>query len=701
MFWFVLSSLQFSCALEKDDLEGARFSGPTGGITANIVFSDVPASLDADHSITPQAIQLPDSVVTIRAIVSAEDMEPLEKVSDVSLGADEIDEVPVGLDRTLTLQGLDSEGGIDYEGVETGITVMAGETTDIGEIVLNLVQGGGDTGGGTDGSNAGFTISETSLATIENGSPQSFTIRPNSDPGTATITVDISSSDPTEGTVAPQTLSWTSSDHTTAKTVTVTPVDDPEIDGSQTYNIVLDPSSSTETAYAALPVQSVSVTNSDDDTEGFTIDPDSLSTSENGSDQTFTVRPNTDPGSATVTISIVSMDPTEGLVSPATLSWTSGDYTNPKTVTVSPEDDIEPDGPQTYDIRLDPAASSEAGYAALGTFAVSVTNSDDDTIGFTFTPTSISTMENGTSQTFLVRPDTDPGDDTITVNIDSSDASEGSVGPASISWTTDDYTTDKTVTVTPENDSDPDGPQTYNIRLNPSTSTEAGYAALAIQTVSVTNADDDSIGFTFTPTNISTSESGVAKTFTLHPNTDPGADNITVLIDSSDTTEGSVSPSSLIWTSQDFLTEKTVTVTPIDDDEIDGAAGYNVRLNPATSANADYAGLGTQTVAVTNADDDSAGFTFSPTSLSTSEDGTSKTFTVVPNTDPGALVINLVISRSDLTEGTVSPDNLSWDTDDYTTAKDVTVTPIDDPEDPDLVDFAQTYDIILDPTGST
>jgi hypothetical protein len=144
----------------------------------------------------------------------------------------------------------------------------------------------------------------------------------------------------------------------------------------------------------------------------------------------------------------------------------------------------------------------------------------------------------------------------------------------------------------------------YDVTLNPAASTETSYQSAGAQTVTVTNADNDSAGFTIAPTSLTTSESGAAKTFTIHANTDPGAATIRVDISSGDLTEGTVSPAFLTWTSADYSTDKTVTVTPVNDFAIDGDVAYNVSLNPSASTETHYAALAAQTVSVTNNDDD-------------------------------------------------------------------------------------------------
>jgi hypothetical protein len=276
-------------------------------------------------------------------------------------------------------------------------------------------------------------------------------------------------------------------------------------------------------------------------------------------------------------------------------------------------DDDLIDGAAAYNVEIDPINSTELNYQGLSIAAVAVTNSDDDAAGFTITPTSLNTIEGGTPQTFTIRPNTDPGPGkTITVDITSGDTAEGTVGPATLSWTSANYQTARTVTVTPVEDTVADGPVAYDVSLDPIASTELNYQALPVQTVSVTNADNDTPGFTIIPLSLATSESGAAQTFTIRPNTNPGASTIQADITSTDTTEGLVSSgggipgttTTLTWTSADYQTAKTVTVTPVNDFAIDGDVIYDVEIDAAASTDPGYPPLGILTVQVTNADDD-------------------------------------------------------------------------------------------------
>ena len=110
-------------------------------------------------------------------------------------------------------------------------------------------------------------------------------------------------------------------------------------------------------------------------------------------------------------------------------------------------------------------------------------------------------------------------------------------------------------------------------------------------------------GITVSPTSgLVTTEAGGTDAFTVVLDSEP-TDNVTIGISSSNVGEGTVSTTTLTFTSANWNTAQTVTVTGVDDDVDDGDIGYSVVTAPATGA-AEYAGIDPDDVSVTNTDDD-------------------------------------------------------------------------------------------------
>ena len=130
----------------------------------------------------------------------------------------------------------------------------------LGITLIQVPGTGTDTGGETE--TAGFTVSSISGNTTEAGGTATFTVKLSSQP-TANVTIGVSSSDTTEGTVSPSLLTFTSANWNANQTVTVTGVNDSLDDGNQSYTVVLAAASSSDSDYSGLNPNDVSVTNTD------------------------------------------------------------------------------------------------------------------------------------------------------------------------------------------------------------------------------------------------------------------------------------------------------------------------------------------------------------------------------------------------------------------------------------------------------
>ena len=277
----------------------------------------------------------------------------------------------------------------------------------------------------TDNDTAGITVTPTSgLTTTEAGGTATFTVVLTSQP-TADVTIGLSSSNTAEGTVGPASLTFTSANWNVPQTVTVTGVDDLVVDGNVAYTIVTAAATSADSHYNGLNASDVAVTNTDNDTAGITVTPTSgLTTTEAGGTATFTVVLTSQP-TANVTIGLSSSDTTEGTVGPASLTFTSGNWNVPQTVTVTGVNDFVVDGNVAYTIVTAAATSTDPHYAGVNASDVTVTNTDNDTAGITVTPTSgLTTTEGGGTATFTVVLNSQPTAD-VTIGLSSSNPAEG------------------------------------------------------------------------------------------------------------------------------------------------------------------------------------------------------------------------------------------------------------------------------------
>lgn len=124
-----------------------------------------------------------------------------------------------------------------------------------------------------------------------------------------------------------------------------------------------------------------------------------------------------------------------------------------------------------------------------------------------------------------------------------------------------------------------------------------------------TIVDDDNPAIVVSPkSGLVTTEGGGTAAFTVKLGTQPTAD-VTVTLASSDTTEGTVLPTTLTFTPTNWNTARTVTVKGVNDSLIDGNQSYQVNVTGIVSEDPDYAdpGLARPTVSCVNRDNDTLG----------------------------------------------------------------------------------------------
>ncbi|MFH1021960.1 MAG: choice-of-anchor Q domain-containing protein [Planctomycetota bacterium] len=593
--------------------------------------------------------------------------------------------------QTVTVTGVND----DLDDGDVGFAIVTAAATSA-DPVFNTMPVADVSVTNTDNDTAAVTVNPTAgLVTTEVGGWDQFTVILTSEP-TADVTINLTSSDLTEGTVSPASLTFTAGDWGTSQVVTVTGADDAGVDGAVAYSVVTA-ASSADGLYNGIAVADVSASNTDNDTAGITVTPVAgLSTTEAGTTDGFTVVLDSQP-TANVVIGLSSSDVSEGTVSPASLTFTSANWNTPQAVTVTGVDDGVDDGDVGYTVITAAAASADPVYNAMAVSDVSVTNTDDDTAGATVNPVSgLVTTEAGGTDTFDVVLDCQPTAD-VSIALTSSDLMEGTVSPPSLLFTSANWSTPQTVTVTGVNDAVDDGDIGFTIVTAAATSADPAYNALAVADVSVTNTDDDAAGITVNPTSgIVTTEAGGTDTFDVVLDSQPTA-NVVIGISSDDVSEGTVNPASLTFTSANWNTPQTVTVTGADDAADDGDMAYSILVDAATSADPAYNGQNPSDVTASNTDNDTAGITVNPTSgLVTSEAGGTAQFNVVLASQPSDDV-TMDVASSNVAEGTVSAATLTFTNANWSTPQTVTVTGQNDV----AADGPINYTIIINNVAST
>jgi hypothetical protein len=453
-----------------------------------------------------------------------------------------------------------------------------------------------------------ITITPTSAqVTAENGGQATFSVVLDSAPS-ADVTIDLYSTDTSEGAISPTSLTFTNGDWSTPQTVTVTGQDDFVDDGDIGYSVITGASMSADPAFNVLNPIDVTFTNTDDDTAGITVSPTSgLTTTESGGATAFTVVLDSQP-LQDVSVAVSSSNPAEGTASPGSLTFTNSNWSTPQVVTVTGVDDVTVDGDIDYTIMTAPATSADGLYNGFDASDVQVTNTDNDTVALVVTPSTLTTSESGGTATFTVKLAARPAS-SVSFTLSSSDTSEGVLSLLSTSYTfnPDEWDTPKSGTLFGVNDAVADGNVDYSVVTSAFSSADPVWNGVDPADIPATNLDNNSYSIQVTPTSgLHTTEDGGTAQFTIILGASPSSD-VTIPLSSSDPGEGVVTPSSVTFTPDDTNWRHggiTVTVTGVDDHDVDGDIPYTIVTGPAVSADMNYDGMDGPDVSVTNQDNE-------------------------------------------------------------------------------------------------
>ena len=338
----------------------------------------------------------------------------------------------------------------------------------------------------TNDDKAGFTVNPLSgLTTSEVGGKAEFKVKLNTQP-TADVTIGLTSSNTAEGRVSTNSLTFTAANYNQPQTITVSGLDDLVADGPQPYKIFTVAAVSTDANYNNLDPDDVTVTNSDNETPGITVNPTAgLTTGESGTKANFAVVLNTQP-IADVTIGLISDNVAEGTVSTNSLTFTPANWNTPQPVTVTGVEDSIADGNIDYKIVTGAAVSTDANYNNGDVADVSLSNQDNDTAGVSITPTQITATEGGANGIYSAVLESQPiAPVTITLTTGNQ---IGAIAP--LTFTANNWNVAQTVTVQAVDNTVVEGTHSGNITHSVS-STDTKYNSLVVPGVTVAITDND------------------------------------------------------------------------------------------------------------------------------------------------------------------------------------------------------------------
>ena len=244
--------------------------------------------------------------------------------------------------------------------------------------------------------------------------------------------------------------------------------------------------------------------------------------------------------------------------------------------------------------------------------------------------TSSLTIAEGGNDTYTVKLNSQPASDVTVTIVDPTDNTEVTADPASLTFTSANWGTAQTVTVTSSTDSDiADDTATVTHTVS---SSDTDYNGAAVSDVSVTVSDTGQPGVTLSTYHLFVDEGGSAS-LTVKLNTEPSAETV-IRFDLGYSDKSSNSPDgaffhtseSARFSTVNWNVAQTITMTPREDDDITDTT-YTVLVEVQDNANdSDYEGLVLPDLTVTVVDNDVLPGLFIEDSSAT--EGSAITFTV-------------------------------------------------------------------------
>jgi hypothetical protein len=380
---------------------------------------------------------------------------------------------------------------------------------------------------------------------------------------------------------------------------------------------------------------------------GIVADVPSVSMAEAGT-ATFNVHLNAAPAS-TVTVGVASLAAGIATVSPATLTFTTTDWNSNKLVTVTGVHDAN---------LIDDVTKIRLSAATLSDVDVPVTVTDVDTQTVLSSASAIGLTE-GQTGTVNVSLKYAPGaTTTVTIATGNSNVAIGQAtvgGGATLTFTTANYATPQSVTITAIHDANA-VPDSTNLTFS------APGANGASTTVNVT--DTDVLGISVSPTSVTVTE-GLTASFGVSLTAQPTG-TVTVAVASTNPGAATVSTGSLTFTTSTWNQVQNVTVT--------GAQDVNTTPE-SLAAVLTSASLTTQSVAITTVDDDVQAVLVSTGTVNVNDNGTGTTATVgvsLAFQPAGNLTVTLAPGNAGI--ATVGPTSLTFTQGNYGTVQNVTIT---------------------------
>ena len=559
----------------------------------------------------------------------------------------------------ITLQVVDAQSFIGFQGVERDVPVTTLDD-DVANIVLTPTDG--------------FSNVSESGTTDQVG--VSLAVEPLTD-----VVVSLTTTDAGEVGVGPAQLTFTPDNWDIPQAATVTGIADDLADGDQTVSLVATvvPMGSDPAFIGTAAVSDV--TNRDEDAV-IIVNPTSGITevTEGGGSDTVAISLKAAP-LGDVVVELTPTDLGEVSAQATNLTFTTLNWNQPQTATVTGVDDFVVDGTQNTTVVVrSVAGQSHAAFAGAVTQTF-VSTVDDETAGIVVTPTGVDTRvrENGTTDSVDISLAAQPLS-TVVVQVASGDLTEVLTPALRYTFTPANWNTPQQVNVIGVDDVTLDGDQTTSMSITVIDNLSQNLFDGLVQPFDVITEDNEAPTWTIEEsdgTNV-VSEDGNTDTFDIVLDAQPTSD-VTVELVTNSPDEISTDLATLTFTSTNWNVTRTVTILGVDDAVVDGQQSVSLTLRTIDALTNDAFDALEQTLTVVNEDDDIAGIvlTESGGTSSVTEGATDDTIGVTLNAKPLDDVV-LEVDVSDGTQLTAAPTVLTFTPANWDIPQDVTVAAVDD-----------------------
>lgn len=477
-----------------------------------------------------------------------------------------------------------------------------------------------------------LALSASNLDAVNEGGERALTVQL-TQPPQASVEVDVIASPAAALSVAQSRLTFTPANWNVPQPLQVSALHDPDTVGRVALVRLVASGLSTRTMGVAIV---------DDDVQAITAS-DQVTVPEGASVQTgvrLAFQPEGD-----VVLNASSLSTGTATVSPPQLTFTRDNYATPQQLTIDALEDADA-APGGTTLRLEEMVTGMVKELPL-------VIAENDILAIESNPPALSLAE-GASTSVGVRLTAMPLSE-VTVALSSNDAGAAIVAPASLSFTSANWSTYQMVTVSSLEDNDL---ANENVSLRMAAGVEVGEKVLSVGV-----SDNDTQVIQVSRTSLAVTE-GQSSTFTVQLGFQP-AGNVAVNIASNNPGKATASPASITFSAADYSTPRMVTVSGIHDPNLVSEQAQILASSPSAVD---------ATVAVTINDDDTQAVIVSPGSL-TLPSGSNGSFTVRLQFQPSA---NATVSFSSVPGAVVGviPSSVTFTASDYGTNRTVEVRPV-------------------------